>query len=281
MYRLSGDSIMAADLATSRLTVFDLGGTRARELAGVELSRDSTFQLDSWLYGRFWIDGGLDAGARDVIRRALDRLPPPRDPPGYRMVRAARSGELWIREPSAGSDSTSTWTRTDAAGQPASLVELPSRFTPLDILDDEVLGVWLDESDVNFVHAYGLTDTGVTRQPPSWVVLVDSASITTPTPTDEELRTLMRESIRDMARAQEMHYSTSFTYTTALDSLDFEPPAELGISFAHANARGWAAVFTHPSIDRLCALAYGFGTPPGWAPGGISCGPASTAVPPR
>jgi hypothetical protein len=280
VYRLAADSIMAADLATSRLTVFDLAGTRARELAGFDLSRDSTFQLDSWLYGRFWIDGGLDAAARDAIERALDRLPPPRDPPGYRMVRAARSGELWIEEPVAASDSTSTWMRTDATGQPAALVVLPARFTPLDIVGDDVLGVWLDENDVNFVHGYRLTNTGVTGQPPPWVVVVDSTSIATPAPTDEELRAVMRESIRGMAMAQEMNYARRYTYTTEIDSLDFERPADLGISFTHANTRGWAAVFTHPSIDRLCALAYGFGTPPGWAPGGISCGLASTPVPP-
>jgi hypothetical protein len=86
----------------------------------------------------------------------------------------------------------------------------------------------------------------------------------------------MRASIRGMAVAQEMHYSTSRTYTTAMDSLDFARPADLGISFTHAHTRGWAAVFTHPSVDRLCALAYGFGTPPGWAPGSVVCGPATT-----
>jgi hypothetical protein len=197
------------------------------------------------------------------------------------MVRAARSGELWIEEPVAASDSTSTWMRTDATGQPAALVVLPARFTPLDITGDDVLGVWLDGNDVHFVHAYRLTDTGVTGQPPPWVVAVDSASIATPAPTDEELRTVMLESIRGMAMAQEMNYARRYTYTTEIDSLEFEKPAELEIAFSHANARGWAAVFTHASIDRLCALAYGFGTPPGWAPGGISCGPASTPVPPR
>jgi hypothetical protein len=274
IYRHGPDSLMAADLATSRLSVFALDGTLGREIPGVELSRDSTFQLDSWLYGRFWIDGVLDAQSRARVRRTLDLLPPPRDPPGYRTVRVARTGELWIKEGITSSAGVSAWTRISADGQPTAVVELPGRFSPLDITGDELLGVWLDESDVNFVRAYRIADSGTRRPSPEWLT-VDSLAPTPPPPTDAELRDLMRGSIRGMAVAQEMHYSTSFTYTTAIDSLDFERPPDLGISFTHANARGWAAVFTHASVDRLCALAYGFGTPPGWSPGSIVCGPAS------
>jgi hypothetical protein len=277
LYPLGADSLMAADLATSRLSVFDRAGTLARELPGMDLSGDSTFQLDSWLYGRFWVDGALDATARSNVQRALDRLPPPREPPGYRTVRAARTGELWIREGVVATGIT-TWTRITADGRPTSVVELPVRFSPLDISGDEVLGVWLDDADVNFVRAYRVTDAGAVRPVPAWLVAADSVSSATPPPTDDELRELMRGSIRGMAVAQEMHYSRSFTYTTAMDSLEFERPTGLEISFTHANTRGWAAVFTHPSVDRLCALAYGFGTPPGWTPGQIVCGPASTPL---
>jgi hypothetical protein len=278
IYPLGPDSLMAADLATSRISVYALDGTLARQLDGIELSADSTFRLDSWLYGRFWVDGALDAQSRAAARRALDRLPPPREPPGYRTARAARTGELWVQEGAGSTSDGTAWTRIAADGRPTAAIELPARFTPLDISGDDVLGVWLDDSDVNFVRAYRLADTGTRRPVPAWLLAADSVATGTPAPTDAELRDLMRESIRGMAMAQEMHYSTSFTYTTAMDSLDFERSADLGISFTHANRRGWAAVFTHPSVDRLCALAYGFGTPPGWSPGGVLCGPAS--VPP-
>jgi hypothetical protein len=32
-------------------------------------------------------------------------------------------------------------------------------------------------------------------------------------------------------------------------------------------------VFTHPGLDRVCALAYGFNVPPGWLPGSVLCSP--------
>jgi hypothetical protein len=276
IYPLGGDSLMAADLTTSRISVFHPDGGLVRQLDGIAISADSTFQLDSWLYGRFWVDGALDARARADAQETLDRLPPPRDPPGYKSARAARTGEIWIREGTAPSGAIESWTRIGSDGRPTSLVELPARFTPLDISGDEVLGVWLDDSDVPFVRAYRVADTGRRVPLPTWLTAADSVATAAPAPTDAELRDLMRESIRGMARAQEIHYSTAFTYTTAMDSLDFERPADLGISFAHADERGWAAVFTHPSVDRLCALAYGFGTPPGWSNGGILCGPAAT-----
>jgi hypothetical protein len=281
LYATAGDSLIAADASTSRLSVFALDGTLARQLDAMALSRDSTFQLDSWLYGRFWVDGALSATERGAAERTLDRLPPPRDPPGYRMVRAASDGSLWIQEPRATVDSSTSWIRANSEGAPTGMVELPARFRPFAIDGEDVLGVWLDESDVNFVRAYRLVDAGATQTPPLWLTTVDSASLTTPPPTDAELAEVMRQTIRSLAMAQEMNYSRNYSYTTAIDSLEFERPAELQIDFTHANTRGWAAVFTHPSVDRLCGLGYGFGSPPGWAPGAINCGRASTNAPAR
>ena len=78
--------------------------------------------------------------------------------------------------------------------------------------------------------------------------------------------------------AQEIHYSTEMSYTTEIAALDaFERPEGIGIDFVIGDARGWAAVFTHPSLDRLCALAYGFNIPPGWMPGSVVCGPVANA----
>ncbi|MGE0158399.1 MAG: hypothetical protein AB7T31_03250 [Gemmatimonadales bacterium] len=275
IYPHGPDSLMAADLTTSRVSVFGLDGELGRELDGIQLSADTTFRLDSWLYGRFWVDGALTAASRSDVRGTLDRLPPPRDPPGYRTVRVARSGDLWIREGEGATPDVITWLRVATDGRPSAVVELPARFSPLDLSGDDVLGVWLDESDVNFVRVYRVAESGTTRPVPAWLVTTDSVRVSPPGPTDAELRDLMRQSIRGMAMAQEIHYSSHLTYTTAIDSLEFERPTDLGISFTHANARGWAAVFTHASVDRLCALAYGFGTPPGWSPGGMLCGPES------
>ncbi len=47
----------------------------------------------------------------------------------------------------------------------------------------------------------------------------------------------------------------------------------LEVDFVIANTRGWAAVFTHPGMDRVCALGYGYVVPPGWVPGMVICAP--------
>ena len=277
IYPLGRDSLMVVDNSAARVSVFGLDGTYARQFAGVDLSGDSTFRFDSWLYGRFWVDGALEREARAGVQALIDRLPPPRVSPGYRVARVARDGGLWVREPAAGAAGPSRWTRLSKDGGPLAIVEMPARFRPLDILDDEVLGRWIGESDVHFVRSYRLTETGATRPPPAWLGAELSPVAEIPAVDDAELMDLMRQAIMSMARAQEIHYSSAYSYTTRVDSLRFEPPEGIEVSFTHADPRGWAAVFTHPSVDRLCGLAYGSGAPAGWVPGAINCGPSSAA----
>lgn len=121
IYALGSDSLMAADNSTARLSVFGLDGGFARQLEGVELSRDSTFRLDSWMYGRFWIDGALRAADRTAVSAAIDRLPPPRSDPGYRSARVASDGGLWVREPDR-----AVWTRLDPDGDPVAAIRVPA-----------------------------------------------------------------------------------------------------------------------------------------------------------
>ncbi len=274
LYPHGPDSVMAADRATSRLSVYDLEGSLGRHAAGVELSGDSLFTLDAWLYGRFWIDGALTADARARVRVTLDGFPPPRTGPGYRTVRVEEGGGLWIQEPDDDAMPMRIWTRTDPDGTPIAAVTVPANFRPTYIDGDDVLGVWVGESDVNFVRGYRIRGAGETRPVPPWLRGVESAFAVEVTPDDDELMELMRGSIKMMASAQEIYYSQHYSYTTLVDSLTaFEKPEGLEIDFAGGNARGWTAVFTHSAVDRVCALAYGFDVPPGWTPGMIMCGP--------
>lgn len=277
LYPLGADSIMAADGATDRLSVFDHDGELARQVDALTISRDSTFRLDSWLYGRFWIDGALTAEARALVKAALDRVPPPRLGQGFRRGVVSRAGDVWIREPApAGGDAAVTWTRLGEDGSPAALARMPARFTPLDIRGDRLVGRWIGTADVEFVRSYDLVATGETAPAPEWMRR-DPAAAPAVAPLDEEaFYQLMRQAIIQMASHQEIHYSDHYTYTTALDSLDLEIPEGLVVTFTEAHTRGWAAVFTHPGGDRMCGLGYGAVVPPGWEPGAIDCGPAST-----
>jgi hypothetical protein len=278
LYSHGTDSLRALDRRTGLVSSFDTNGEYGGQVDGYDLSQDSTFSLDAWLYRRFWVDGALEATQRVRVKAALDRLPPPRLSPGYRVVRVARDGTLFVREPVLGLDGTREWTAIDAAGDAVAVVQMPGQFEPMDIYAGEMLGRWTGESGVEFVRVYELGATDEVRPVPAWLTGAASA-ITMEVPAKpDELMELMRGAIRQMASKQEMHYSSNMTYTTQLDSLSFEQPEGLEVGFVMANARGWSAVFTHPGMDRLCALAFGFVVPPGWTPGSIVCAPEASTT---
>jgi hypothetical protein len=115
---------------------------------------------------------------------------------------------------------------------------------------------------------------------PGWLRGDESAVTSEAAPDEAELTSLMVGAIKSMATAQEIHYSRNLSYTPSIAALDeFEEPEGVGVDFVAANTRGWSAVFTHPAIDRVCGLAYGFDIPPGWTPGMVVCGPVTGPSP--
>jgi hypothetical protein len=277
VYAGTRDSIMAEDGRTARVSVFDSAGRFARQVAAKDISGDTLLSMDVWLYGRFWVDGAPEADARARVEKALDHLPPPASGPGYRVVRVGADGRLWVREPTVVTDSTRAWTVLSAAGEPEAVLDMPARFDPQYLGPHRVLGRWRGDKDVNFVRAYGVENTGRKAPAPSWLFAPPAAGVTPPAD-EEDVRKEIQGAVRNMAVAQEIHYASSFTYTTDLDSLKWERPKDVMVDFVHADQRGWAAVFTRPGFDRLCALAYGAGMPPGWTPGMILCGPPTTSA---
>ena len=271
MYSGTADSVMLAHGGDTRLTVFSALGEAGRSFPPSEVSGDTLFAADSWLHGRFWVDGALESEGRARVREALDRVPPPRGAPGYRPVLVDGSGRLWIREP--GGDADVEWTRLSAAGTPEATVALPRSFQPLRIDGDELLGIWTDENDVPFVRGYSVEETDEHRPTPAWMVAGGGAWERLEVDESELMATIVG-SIKSMASHQEMHYASNFSYTTELDALEgFEPPEGLHVDFVTGNARGWSAVFALDGVDRLCGLAYGFDLPPGWTPGRVACAP--------
>jgi len=275
VYPWPGDSVAALEGTTGRLSVFDSAGAFARQTSANVLSGDSLFGMDVWLYGRFWVDGALRRDERSRVRRALAGLAPPASPPGYRVVRVASDGRLWIREPGARPDGTRAWTVLGASGRPEAVVDVPVRLDPQYLGARRVLGRWLGESDVNFVRRYRIEDTGRTEPLPAWLS-APPASAPTRGPAESDFLDAIREALKRMAVAQEIHYADHGTYTSEIDSLDWERSENLVVDVVTAGTRGWTAVFTHPALDRICGLGYGFTVPPGWPNGGIVCGPPAT-----
>lgn len=272
VYPWAGDSVAALDQQIGRLSVFDADGEFARQVDARDVSRDSLFAMDVWLYRRFWVDGAAEAAARQRVRSTLDRLPPPTASPGYRLVRVAADGRLWIREPGVSAAGERSWTVLEADGTPAAVVDVPERLDPQYIAVDRVLGRWRGENDVNFVRAYALQVGEGTAPEPAWLAAPRSRR-DVEGPQEAEFLALIRGSIKEVASAEEIHYATHFTYTAQVDSLTWEAPEELTVDVVRAGTRGWTAVFTHPGLDRICGLSYGFNVPPGWRPGAIVCSP--------
>jgi hypothetical protein len=272
IYALGGDSLMAAERFSGRLAVYDLDGDLGRLLSGADLSGDSLFTLDSWLHGRFWVEGALTSAERQRVTTQLEALSVPAAAPGYRYAHATDDGAVWIREPRDGTGDH-WWTRV-ADGRATAVITTPAEFRPTHIRAEEVLGVWSGEVGVHFVRVYRPNPTGETAPTPAWLQGTEASVAPGPVPDGEELMADVHSSIMAAARAQEMHYSSSMTYTSVIDSLEaFDRPETIEIDFLRADARGWSAVFTHARLDRICALAYGAGSPPGWAPGRIVCAP--------
>lgn len=276
VYPWPGDSLAALDGSTDRLSVFDSAGSFGRQMPASGLSGDTLFALDVWLYGRFWVDGALDGDARARVRAALDGLNPPPSGPGYRVVRVASDGRLWIREPGARPDGTRPWTVLSASGTPEAVVDVPARLDPQYLGAGRLLGRWRGTSDVHFVRGYRIEDSGRTGPPPAWLsVPRDRAPSGVPAPSD--FLDAIRGALKSMAVAQEIHYAGHGTYTAEIDSLDWERPEDVVADVVTAGTRGWTAVFTHPAIDRMCGLGYGYTVPPGWPNGAVVCGPPAAS----
>jgi hypothetical protein len=272
IYADEGGSILALDSWTGRISAFAADGAFSHQLDAADLTGDTLFPLDVWLHGRFWVDGALDAPERTAVRTALDGIPAP--PPGeHRVVRVARDGRLWVREPQITDKGHRTWTILTPAGVPEAVIGLPTRFDPQDMTTSEIAGRWVGERDVHFVRVYDLEPSEARALPPAWLSGSQVPGDKGASPDDEEFMTRIRDAIRQMASAQEIHYSTHYTYSAALDSLSWERPEGITVDIVTADRRGWVGVFAHPALDFICGLGYGASVPPGWPPGSVVCGP--------
>lgn len=90
------------------------------------------------------------------IRRSLEDMPVPQTMPAYGGLMSDTSGNLWVGEWAMYPQVARTWTVFDTAGAWLGEVEMPPAFSPMDIGDDWILGVEMDEMDVEYVSLYPL-----------------------------------------------------------------------------------------------------------------------------
>lgn len=96
-----------------------------------------------------------DNDARQT-RALMDEIPFPDEYPPYRSMVADAQGGVWVQSYPAPGEDVSTWTVLDALGRGVARLTTPPRTRILEVGADYVLGVTLDEMDVESVTLWGL-----------------------------------------------------------------------------------------------------------------------------
>jgi len=72
--------------------------------------------------------------------------------PAFEVLLIDRSGNLWVEDYQAPGAQDESWTVFDRKGQWLGTVPMPPRFRALDIAEDQLLGRWWDEFDVEHIQ---------------------------------------------------------------------------------------------------------------------------------
>lgn len=91
-------------------------------------------------------------------------------------------------------------------------------------------------------------------------------------------RGALRQQLRTLAQAQQMHFLEYDVYTNDVDDLDYRPARDLQTEFHVAgggggSSAGWSARLTDPDFGVRCAIFHGGATPfaPATVEGEIAC----------
>jgi len=272
LYRFGADSMMALDNGANRLSVFDTDGNYAHLATADSITGDAEFPLDVWLHGQFWVDGALEPEVRGKVKRALSRLTVSDTGPAYRFVRVGDTGELWIREPLSAEADSYHWTVIDSTGSAIAAIQTPLRFDPHHIGRGFVLGRWRDESDVNYIRLHTVVASDEAIRPPAWVTTASEGDPQLSSEEEAQLIEDLRRALVQVVLAQEMYFVNNGSYTANRHLLTWTSPEGVMLDIIEAGRTGWVAVATDQRLRRICGMAVGLGTPPGWTEGMSVCG---------
>lgn len=103
--------------------------------------------------------GAFRPGSTSVFRRLAEDLPDAATRPAYAKLLVDPSGAVWLElfRGESEQDRPRAWLVLDPEGTWLGTVEVPRRFTVMDITMETVLGVWEDELDVEHPQVLRLT----------------------------------------------------------------------------------------------------------------------------
>jgi hypothetical protein len=263
------------DRGLLRGSIFEPDGA-FRESFHLLATREEMFPGDDWLLGRNWIVSPVPPGARDPIRRAVERMPAPDSAGILRLILVTPQGRIWSPRQRPPTDAPVEWSVYDLEGRTVAHVTTPARFQPHEIGEDYITGLYQDELDVDYVRLYRLIrPAGSPPGPGLDLTERPMPEAEAPSPPSPEVLAGIRSMVKSLASLEEIHYSENYTYTTDLQALlagsRARIPQGLQVDILFAGTEGWAGMVTHPESGGRCVLAYGFFVPMGWQPGSVIC----------
>lgn len=268
VYEVAADTILAFD-EIGRTSYFDADGQFVRS-TNVMLSQNR-FPMDIWLYRTNWVGGVPDVVEKRLsAAEALDRLSRPTRWPWYHYVRIDAARNMWVGIDRNVDGDREFWTVYSPIGIPFARVVLPDRFRIAEIGETEVIGVWRDENDVEYIRSYPMV-----LPPLNGLESVIPAVLQAPGESDsanmDEARRSAVSLLRDLVTAEEQYFASNHTYTQDLRELAIEIPERSGIDLLEVGGRGWLAIFIDRDQPGICGIGLGAATPPGWREGSPTC----------
>lgn len=124
---------------------------RALAAEGVAQHRKDMIQLMDAQAG-----ASLPAQLRDQMVERINSVTYPSALPFIANILVDDSGHLWVQEQDQPGDRTPHFAVFDPTGRMLGWVDMPDRFRPTQIRGDQVIGVWQDDDDVEYVRVYRL-----------------------------------------------------------------------------------------------------------------------------
>jgi hypothetical protein len=152
-HAVRGDEIFQGSQAAFEIGVYGADGTLR------VLIRRPGFatRIDEQAYGAAVEQRVLMAPepARPGLRALYSDLPRPEARPAYAAFLVDSEGCLWVQE-FAYDGAGSSWSVFDPQGIWLGTLDLPDRFRPTQVVEDRVVGVWLDDLDVQHARILAL-----------------------------------------------------------------------------------------------------------------------------
>jgi hypothetical protein len=146
------EGIALTDGANASILIVDTTGAVAADIQlPIEVIAVSREEFDAEIERRL---GTMEGARRDAFAEFYGDMPRPEHRTPIQRILADRRGLIWVELEGAGA--VQEWLVVDASGQVRARASTPADLLVTEIGEDYIVGLWRDEMEVEFVHAYRL-----------------------------------------------------------------------------------------------------------------------------